>query len=256
MNIVFFDIDGTLATGTVIPESAKNALRKLRSHGDIIFICTGRPYTYAHSHFYQYANGFITNNGRYAQIGCCEVMVSESLSDDLIQQVYERVRDIAGMSLFGVKDGYFLGTHDMYVREKERYPYDYLHEGYDGKHPVYSFDLSFESHEQLPALQERLQDLCILNPHGRRPDCDVTIRGFDKGDAIIAVAKHLGVPIENTYAFGDGLNDICMIEKCGHGIAMGNGQPALKAKAEYVTTCIDDHGIYNGLLHYGLIEGE
>ena len=81
MNIVFFDIDGTLAKGTEIPSSAVNALHQLRLNGSIIFICTGRPYHYAYRHFYRYANGFVTNNGRYAHMGCCEVMVDEPLQN-------------------------------------------------------------------------------------------------------------------------------------------------------------------------------
>ena len=90
MNIVFFDIDGTLAKGTEIPQSAVNALHALRMKGSIIFICTGRPYHYAYRHFYRYANGFITNNGRYAHMGCCEVMVDEPLSSDLIEEIMQR----------------------------------------------------------------------------------------------------------------------------------------------------------------------
>ena len=91
MNIVFFDIDGTLAKGTEIPASAVRALHQLRLNGSIIFICTGRPYHYAYRHFYRYANGFITNNGRYAHMGCCEVMVDEPLSEKMRDTIIQRV---------------------------------------------------------------------------------------------------------------------------------------------------------------------
>jgi hydroxymethylpyrimidine pyrophosphatase-like HAD family hydrolase len=67
------------------------------------------------------------------------------------------------------------------------------------------------------------------------------------------VAEKLGVPLENTYAFGDGVNDLCMIEAAGHGIAMGNAVDALKEKAEFITTPILEDGVYNGLKHYNLI---
>lgn len=253
MNIVFFDIDGTLAKGTEIPDSAVRALHQLRLNGSIIFICTGRPYHYAYRHFYRYANGFITNNGRYAHMGCCEVMVDEPLSEKMRDTIIQRVSKEACIHFLGVEHGYFIGDHAKYEEDKKKYPDGWLLYGDHPEIPVYSFDLSYEKVEQIHTLQAKLHDLCILNPHGPHPSCDVTVLGFDKGDAINQVAKVLGVPHENTYAFGDGKNDRCMLVKAGHGIAMGNGDPDTKAVAEYVTSSIDDDGVANGLRHYGLI---
>ena len=253
MNIVFFDIDGTLAKGTEIPASAVRALHQLRLNGSIIFICTGRPYHYAYRHFYRYANGFITNNGRYAHMGCCEVMVDEPLSEKMRDTIIQRVSKEACILFLGVEHGYFIGDHAKYEEDKKKYPDGWLLYGDHPEIPVYSFDLSYEKVEQIHTLQAKLHDLCILNPHGPHPSCDVTVLGFDKGDAINQVAKVLGVPHENTYVFGDGKNDRCMLVKAGHGIAMGNGDPDTKAVAEYVTSSIDDDGVANGLRHYGLI---
>ena len=56
-----------------------------------------------------------------------------------------------------------------------------------------------------------------------------------------------------TVFVGDGVNDVCMLEAAGHGVAMGNAVPETKAAAEYVTDDIDKDGVYNGLKHYGLI---
>lgn len=253
MDIVFFDIDGTLAKGTEVPLSAQLALRKLRNNGDLIFICTGRPYTYAYANFFRYANGFVTNNGRYAQMGCCEVMVHEPLSLSFIEEVKRRLYGMpVSMTLFGIREAYFIGDHASYEKDKARYKPGYLKEGYRDEE-VFSFDLSYDSIDRFDSLREVLSDVCILNPHGMHPSCDVTIRGFDKGDAIIRVAKHLGVPVINTYAFGDGMNDICMAEKAGHFIAMGNATQKLKDVSEYITSSIDEDGVKKGLEHYGLI---
>ena len=253
MNIVFFDIDGTLAKGTEIPSSAVNALHQLRLNGSIIFICTGRPYHYAYRHFYRYANGFVTNNGRYAHMGCCEVMVDEPLQKQFTDTIIQKVSSKASIHFLGVEHGYFVGEKQKYEQDREKYPDGWLLYGYHPEIPVYSFDLSYEKVEQITYLQELLNDLCVLNPHGPHPSCDVTIKGFDKGDAILKVAQALGVPHENTYAFGDGRNDRCMLVKAGHGIAMGNGDPDTKAAAEFVTSSIDEDGVANGLKHYGLI---
>jgi hydroxymethylpyrimidine pyrophosphatase-like HAD family hydrolase len=44
-----------------------------------------------------------------------------------------------------------------------------------------------------------------------------------------------------------------MILTAGIGIAMGNALNTLKQQADYVTTSVDDDGIYNALKHFGLI---
>lgn len=54
-------------------------------------------------------------------------------------------------------------------------------------------------------------------------------------------------------AFGDGGNDISMLEYVGIGVAMGNANPPVKERADFVTKDIDDDGIEYALRHFGLI---
>ncbi len=68
----------------------------------------------------------------------------------------------------------------------------------------------------------------------------------NKGDALLALAKHLGIPREQTAAFGDGSNDLTMIKAAGFGVSMENGVPELKEMAEYVTRNNDHEGIAFG----------
>ena len=67
------------------------------------------------------------------------------------------------------------------------------------------------------------------------------------------LCEHLGISVEDTYAIGDSINDLEMLEFAGHSIAMGNASAVAKEKAEYVTTHIHEDGIYNALKHYALI---
>lgn len=48
---------------------------KLRKQGCLIFLCSEEPYFYAYKEYFRYVNGFITNKGHYAHMGCCEVLV-------------------------------------------------------------------------------------------------------------------------------------------------------------------------------------
>ena len=48
---------------------------------------------------------------------------------------------------------------------------------------------------------------------------------------------------QQTYAFGDGLNDMEMIEYCEVGVAMGNAVEALKQKADLICCAIENQGL-------------
>ena len=54
-------------------------------------------------------------------------------------------------------------------------------------------------------------------------------------------------------AFGDGDNDVDMLEYVKIGVAMGNAAEKTKAAADYVTASQDDQGIPKALKHFGLI---
>lgn len=64
---------------------------------------------------------------------------------------------------------------------------------------------------------------------------DVTAMQANKGDALKALAAHLGVPLEQTAAIGDGGNDPAMFHVAGLSIAMGQAEEAVKRQASVVT---------------------
>ena len=57
----------------------------------------------------------------------------------------------------------------------------------------------------------------------------------------------------DSYAFGDGYNDIEMFEAVGHRIAVEDAFEPLKQIADFITSAPDNDGIANGLKHYGFI---
>ena len=72
---------------------------------------------------------------------------------------------------------------------------------------------------------------------------------------MLETAERLGVSADRICAFGDGGNDIDMMEKAGLSIAMGNGSNECRLAADYVTDDICDEGVYNALKHFGFIKG-
>ncbi|MBR6902189.1 MAG: HAD family phosphatase [Synergistaceae bacterium] len=68
-----------------------------------------------------------------------------------------------------------------------------------------------------------------------------------KGNALKFLAEYLKISIENTIAFGDGLNDVSMIEAAGIGAAMKNSCKEVLDAADFVTTDCDNEGVAEGI---------
>ena len=72
----------------------------------------------------------------------------------------------------------------------------------------------------------------------------------NKGEALLALAKHLGIDREQTMAFGDGLNDLSMLKEAGIGVAMANACEEAKAAADCFTLSCDEDGVARGIEKY------
>ena len=78
------------------------------------------------------------------------------------------------------------------------------------------------------------------------PDIDfinVLTPKVSKGKALEALASHLGVPLGEVMAVGDGANDISLLETAGLAVAMGNAPEAVKAVADHVTLDVAESGL-------------
>lgn len=71
---------------------------------------------------------------------------------------------------------------------------------------------------------------------------DITHPLANKGDALLQLARLMGVSPAHTAVIGDGENDTDMFAKAGLSIAMGNAAEDVKAAAHFVTAGNDDDG--------------
>lgn len=63
---------------------------------------------------------------------------------------------------------------------------------------------------------------------------DIARKGNSKGRRLTRWIEAQGGTMENVIAFGDNFNDISMLEAAGTGVAMGNADDAVKARANIV----------------------
>ena len=256
---LFFDIDGTLVSFKTheIPASTIFALTQAKANGHRVYIATGRPITIitnlgAIEHL---IDGYITTNGAYCFVG-----------DEVVHTLPIADRDVKTVLSDADEHDYscIIASEHHFV----------VYNPHEDVERIFIHDLDVQNLDPhapwQPALEERiLQFSPFFAPEheprlmARIPDCvsgrwhpeftDITARGADKGQALLLMARHEGIDVSHTIAFGDGGNDATMIRQAGIGVAMGNAIDALKQDAKTVTTSVDDDGILLALRKFQLI---
>lgn len=250
--LLFFDIDGTLAQGLDVPESAAEAIAETRAQGNKVFICSGRAISYVEKYFAQYADGYIGFNGRMAVFDN-QLVYDLPIPGEEVKRIMDVLRNLKiGFSLFNTEHGYFEGSRSDYEENLKIWPEGFMIYGIPEHLQAYGIDVFYDDEKRFVKMDQALPE-CVFNKHTPHPSADTSFDDIDKGKAILRMAEYLGVDMKDTYAFGDGYNDIVMLKTAGHGIAMGNGVAEAKAVADYVTSRIDENGIRNGMKHYELI---
>ncbi|MDE1165413.1 MAG: Cof-type HAD-IIB family hydrolase [Pseudomonas sp.] len=77
---------------------------------------------------------------------------------------------------------------------------------------------------------------------------DVTALLANKGDALAALAEHVGVPLAQTAVIGDGANDVAMFKRAGFSIAMGQASASVREQACAVTDSNSQQGVARAIV--------
>jgi len=95
--------------------------------------------------------------------------------------------------------------------------------------------------EEIRAMLKKRSDVLVSS--SLYNNLEINALGASKGNALLRLASILGLSKEETMAFGDGENDSSMIEMAGIGVVMANGEPSVKAVADYITAGNDESGV-------------
>ena len=110
--------------------------------------------------------------------------------------------------------------------------------------PVKVLIIETEDREKILQLQANLEDRFAgkVDTFFSNPTyLEVVPKGMNKGEAVKMLCRMLNVPIENAVSVGDAANDLSMIQAAGIGVAMANGTDEVKAVANYITICDNNH---------------
>ncbi len=257
---VFFDYDGTLTdenAGISMPtECTRGAIRKLRENGYLAVLATGRAASYVYDTGIEF-DGMSTSNGTYGVVAG-EVVFDFPIEAEALARLTARMDEL-GVN-YGIDNPEVCYTPDI---DEVRFrtwinTFDIKVSSFrsiDPENPPVGYKLCalFDSYDQIEQLRAEFGEEFEFACQRVFKYADVNIRRYNKASGVREICRHFGLSPENTYAFGDGANDLEMLRCVGHGIAMGHHAPELEECAEYITKSVSEEGIEWGLRHYGLI---
>jgi len=254
---VFFDIDGTLLsfkTHEVSP-STEEAIAQLQAKGIKTILSTGRAITSIDHVKYLNFDGYITFNGGYCVSQEGHILLKKTIDPRDIKALlnYAKQQPLS----FSLMSEQEITIHDVTPGIAGMY----AHLNLPVPKPV-----DIENVDPASILQTNI----FISPDeekdfmaGIMPNslasrwtplfADVNPAGQSKKVGIDIFCKHFGIDLAHTMAFGDGGNDITMLQHVNLGIAMGNANPEVKAIADYVTDDVDSDGIWNALKHFSVL---
>ncbi len=94
----------------------------------------------------------------------------------------------------------------------------------------------------LPALRAALRNPCTL-VNSEPTYLELLPPGVCKGGGLDVIAREFGIPPARVLAFGDGRNDLELLQHAGMGVAMGNAHPDLQQAADRIIEGNDSDSI-------------
>lgn len=266
---LFFDIDGTLVNFQgKMPDSAKQALKQVKSNGHQIVICSGRSVCQIYPWLLDMGfDGLIAAAGAYVEYNH-QVVYRHHIDKKTVVRVCSLLQEAEAAYSAQAESRIVVTRKSGELLEKR---FRAMHVGEEvSKHVTANMEIDdelalrsdvekfnyFNSKIPLAEVRRRLEDCDVTSMSFNIPtdgDGEISARGINKALGIQKYIEHVGIAREDTIAFGDGANDLDMLSYAQVGVAMGNAFDEIKEHADYVTTGIDEDGIANAVTALGLI---
>lgn len=269
---VFFDIDGTLVSFNThkVPDSAREALQALRRNGIKVFIASGRHVASINNLPDLLFDGFVLINGTLAMTcpegGATAVQMADpSLPGRRV--IYRN--PIPKEDIHSWLDFLNNEQHSTVLVYEEDLMLNFIDKDMNEIMDLLSFpkpeggDLNTlrdkPIYQIITTMSNSDEERVMVNlPHCKTTRwhplfTDIISKTASKGFGIQALLDNFGWSCEEIMAFGDGGNDVEMLDMAGIAVVMGNAEESVKAHADYITDSVDADGVLKALKHFELI---
>ncbi|MBP8032689.1 MAG: Cof-type HAD-IIB family hydrolase [Psychrobacter sp.] len=249
--VIFFDIDDTLSRNGIIAAHNKATLEALAQTDIKLVISTGCSKAILQADILalleaEVLDAIICMNGQYSfdnQGLISHYPLSAEQADKIVQlcKTSELIHKFDS------------ATHIAWSDENERLrdfnaktPNSIVDPLYYQSNPVYQCSVFFNNQfDKMQDIDFAQDDLKLV--HWHHIGADILPANASKARGIKDVCRYYGVDATECMAFGDGMNDLEMFDLVGYAVAMGDAQPALIERADFVTGTIEERGIQSVL---------
>lgn len=257
MKLIGVDLDGSLLNSkNQISEGTKKTLIRSMEEGNKLAIITGRDFYAAEFlgkalAFDKYGGLISSSNGAHVyDMKEKKTIINHYLDYNLIKEMIAFGKSL-GFDYIIYHKGEILAENDRthsleFLSQKNKMPYRIIGNlEYKIDFPLNKLLFSARP-EIIEKNIEKFRDKFKkrVNPiHSMPQFLDCMPLGINKGKSILEIADYFSIKHEDTYAFGDEINDMEMIQMAGVGIAMANASNRLKKEADEITLSNDEDGI-------------
>lgn len=250
MKALFFDIDGTLLSHRYnqVPPKTVEALRKCREAGHMVFVATGRAWVEL-QHLPidpSWFDGFVLLNGQICLDKKQELVFSKPLHRQDVELLMKQFKEKKHPLMFVPKDRMYINYINEDVIDAHHAivtalpPVEDVQEG----ESVY-LAVAYVREDDVEALMAPLHH-CRYTRWSNY-GIDILDKCMSKVVGIKEMMNIYHISREDVICFGDGDNDIEMLQFASIGVAMGNSSDNVKACADMVCAPIDDDGLSQAL---------
>lgn len=260
---IFLDVDGTYALHGRVPDAHVAAVRAARAAGNLVFLCTGRPVS-ALPHALTGAgfDGHVASAGAYVEIDGTTIQditfpadtaaaLIARLDDHGVQYIIENSRELL---LPRTAEHLVRRALSAYGGENAELHIEVV-DSVAGA-PIAKV-VCFGGDSPLEDIIAPLAPAVAMVPNSI-PDLgvgagEVYQAHINKAVGIAAALEALGMAREDTVAFGDGLNDLEMLEFAGTSVAIDGSDPRVLAAAHRTAKGPDQAGLAEAFAELGLV---
>jgi Cof subfamily protein (haloacid dehalogenase superfamily) len=258
--IIFFDIDGTILSHrtTHVPASTRTAIRKARENGHLAFINSGRTFAEIDEETKSIGfDGYVCGCGTYINYHGKDLLraplpaaVCKSLIEDLRRHKIEAVLEGTDAVYYD-----FDSTFPPLVRQRESHRREYHFNIRSWEVEDISFDkfcIWCDDPDKSRRFLDNYKDIFdFIDREGRF--YEIVPKGYSKASGVEFLLSYLNIAHEDSYALGDGANDLTMLRYVKYSIGMGNSDDGVPEIVTFLTKDVDQDGVEYALRHYRLI---
>lgn len=260
-HLIFIDIDGTLIRDdqTLSPRT-KAVLEEVQALGHIVYIATGRMRVHAElvRNMINQDVKLINSNGAMYDLG--DELGIEHLGVEAVTQVVDIVKqEKVPVRLFtpehvyhNVTDKRLLSVMSFAAKVMKRGAISYFDNvGEINAKEITNGLVAGGTPEQMNIVRKQLAALSTLDITSSDPsNVELLPKGVNKATGVKHVRSYYNIGREDTLVFGNGENDISMLEAGDISVAMENSTPVVFDHAKYITGSNADDGVAEFLSNF------